>query len=168
MYIAFVRLFCPTICRFVATLSRFLRTLLRVFSSRSINMSVVLLVTLVLTMCWCMDLYVCSKCEDICFCHFSYKHKAITTTTTTTTTTTDSHEFELLNIVRRRQRRSVRIALPTCLHAFHCCVVLVQEAWCEVGDDWMVAWHVVDDDLSERFPFRQTQCDTGPNITFVY
>jgi len=110
---AFVRLFCLTICRFVATLSRFLWTLLRVLRSRSINMSVVLLVTLVLTMCWCMDLYVCSKCEDICFCHFSYKHKAITTTTTTTT---DSHEFELLNIVRRRQRRSVRIALPTCLH----------------------------------------------------
>ena len=54
VYMTFVRLFCLTICRFVATLSRFLWTLLRDFSSRSINMTVVFLVTLVLTMCWCM------------------------------------------------------------------------------------------------------------------
>jgi len=54
----------------------------------------------------------------------------------------------------------------------NCCVFLVQEAWCEVGDDWMVALHDKDryrtasvgmgDGLSERLPFRQTQCDTGP------
>jgi len=30
-------------------------------------LSVVLLVTLVLTMFWCMDLYVCNKCDDIRF-----------------------------------------------------------------------------------------------------
>jgi len=66
--------------------------------STCVVLSVVLLVTLVLT----MNLYVCNKCNDIRFCHVSYKHKAITTTTTTTSTT-DSHEFELLNVIRRSQ-----------------------------------------------------------------
>ena len=33
-------------------------------------LSVVLLVTLVLTMCWCMDLYVCNKYNDILFVIF--------------------------------------------------------------------------------------------------
>jgi len=33
-------------------------------------LSVVLLVTLVLTMCWCMDLYVCNKYNDIRFLSF--------------------------------------------------------------------------------------------------
>jgi len=41
------------------------------------------------------------------------------------------------------------------------CTPDVQEAWCKVGDDWMVASHVVNENLSERLPFRQTQCDTG-------
>jgi len=40
-------------------------------------------------------------------------------------------------------------------------MVLVQEAWCEVGDGWMVALLEVDDDVFERLPLRQTQCDTG-------
>ena len=67
--------------------------------SACVVLSVVLLVTLVLTMCWCMDLYVCNKYNDIRFCHFSYKPKAITTTTTTTTT--DSHEFIVLSSSER-------------------------------------------------------------------
>jgi len=39
------------------------------------------------------------------------------------------------------------------VYAFHCRVVLVQEARCEVGDDWMVALYDVDE-ASERWPFR--------------
>ena len=39
-------------------------------------------------------------------------------------------------------------------------MVLVQEAWREVGDGCMVALHEVNDDVSERLPFRQTYCDT--------
>ena len=39
------------------------------------------------------------------------------------------------------------------VYAFHCRVVLVPEARCEVGDDWMVALYDVDE-ASERWPFR--------------
>ena len=39
----------------------------------------------------------------------------------------------------------MRIALATGPYAFHCRVVLVQEARCEVGDDWMVALYGADE-----------------------
>ena len=61
-----------------------------ILRSRGISMRSIVCMTLVLTMCWCMDLYVRNKYNDIRFCHFSYKHKAITTTT-------DSREFIVLS-----------------------------------------------------------------------
>ena len=48
-----------------------------------------------------------------------------------------------------KQSCSMRIALATGLYAFHRRVVLVQEARCEVGDDWMIALYDVDE-ASER------------------
>jgi len=70
--------------------------------SACVVLSVVLLVTLVLTMCWCIDLYVCNKYNDILFVIFLISTKRYLLLLLLTVA---SLSFSV--------RRNVRIALPT-------------------------------------------------------